>query len=482
MKSDRLLRTAACVASIATSMAFVQPTWAATLSLTAGDASGTSSFTNPLTGAAAGWGTPGQAPTAGNDYTAGFLLRTPATGDHTFPGDSLTIQSGGGQLGIKGPVDSTVTVNGLVVDGGVIWASSVLTTTPVYNLAGSMTVNTTAFLRAFNNGTSNHILNLAAAISGAGTLNIYNDNSTNDSRGTIRLSAANPFTGTVSITSNPRNVSLGALQLNNFDALQNAALVPEDTSSTQPSVTFAGGAGTYNVGSLAGTVATGNIALATGIDLSVGASNTSTSFAGFLAGNGTLTKVGSGTLTLTGPNNIDGGIAVTAGTLLINGDSSSSNGNATVSGGVLALGASGNISGVPLVEVNPSGVVDTTAQSFSMLAGQTFRFILDGTGSGTAGRLDAGSLDIDAGVVDFSTTASLDDPAYVIASYTALTGSTNTFSSITNLPAGYVIDYGYNGGTQIAAVAVPEPGVALLGLAAAAGGLYVRRRKKPMAG
>ena len=63
---------------------------------------------------------------------------------------------------------------------------------------------------------------------------------------------------------------------------------------------------------------------------------------------------------------------------------------------------------------------------------------------------------VNAGAVDFATLATLDDVAYVIVSYISLTGT--TFATASNLPAGYAIDYGYNGGTQIAVVqTVPEP-------------------------
>jgi len=45
---------------------------------------------------------------------------------------------------------------------------------------------------------------------------------------------------------------------------------------------------------------------------------------------------------------------------------------------------------------------------------------------------------------------------FVIASYVTL-GGDGFFNTTTGLPVGYAIDYGYNGGTQIALVVVPEP-------------------------
>ncbi|MFM1904277.1 MAG: hypothetical protein RLZZ440_2177 [Planctomycetota bacterium] len=169
-----------------------------------------------------------------------------------------------------------------------------------------------------------------------------------------------------------------------------------------------------------------------------------TSYEGFLdgGGGGGLTKINSGTLRLAATNTYTGAT--------------------TVTGGTLALGAAGSISTSPLVDLKAGATLDTTAQSFTMLGSQTLKFTLDASGAGSAGLLNAASLDISAGVVDFAQFATLDDPAYIIASYTSLTGP--AFNTVNNLPSGYTLDYNYLSGNQIALV-VPEPGtfVMLLG-------------------
>ncbi len=168
---------------------------------------------------------------------------------------------------------------------------------------------------------------------------------------------------------------------------------------------------------------------------------------------GGLIKAGLGTLALHGANTYGGSTAVNAG--------------------VLKLGAAGSIAASPLVTINAGAALDTTDQSFTMLGGQTFTFVIDPAGAGSAGLLDAAALDIGAGVVDFSTLGTLNDTAYVFASYSSLTGT--MFAGVSNLPAGYSIDYNYLGGNDIALV-IPEPGtLALLALGTA---LMLKPRKR----
>ncbi len=65
------------------------------------------------------------------------------------------------------------------------------------------------------------------------------------------------------------------------------------------------------VGSISGT---GQIALGTGT-LASGGDNTSTTFGGVISGDGNFTKLGAGSLTLSGPNTLSGATTVSAGTL-----------------------------------------------------------------------------------------------------------------------------------------------------------------------
>ena len=120
---------------------------------------------------------------------------------------------------------------------------------------------------------------------------------------------------------------------------------------------FSGGItpGSYNqtVGSLGGTGGHVSIGSAT---LTVGTDNTNTAYAGSIDGTGgSLVKVGTGTLTLSGNNSFSGGLAVNAGTLAVPSDA--------------AIGSSSNP-----VTVGPSGTLAytesaSTARTFSLNSG-----------------------------------------------------------------------------------------------------------------
>jgi autotransporter-associated beta strand protein len=82
-----------------------------------------------------------------------------------------------------------------------------------------------------------------------------------------------------------------------------------------------------------------------GSPFSVGSNNLSTVFSGVLSEHFPLTKVGAGTLTLTGANTYMGGTTVTSGTLKIDNTTGSGTGHGAVSVTAGTLGGSGIISG-----------------------------------------------------------------------------------------------------------------------------------------
>ena len=76
--------------------------------------------------------------------------------------------------------------------------------------------------------------------------------------------------------------------------------------------------------------------------------------------------------------------------------------------------------------------------------------------------------------MNFNAIGTLDDAAYVFASYGSLNG---TFGTVSNLPTGYGINYAYLG-NFIALVPVPEPTtISTLGCAAALAWFIGSRRR-----
>ncbi len=186
---------------------------------------------------------------------------------------------------------------------------------------------------------------------------------------------------------------------------------------------------------------------------------------------GTATSVNPATLT---SNRAIGKLEVTSGALRLT-SANAIQGATTVSSGTLILGASASLGGTPSVTLGSTGVLDSSAQSsFAMLSAQPFTFTLDAAGVGAAGKIVAAGLDITNAVVNFTAVGTLDDGAYIIASYTSLTGT--TFASVTGLQSGYTIDYNYNGLNQIAVV--PEPSVWALTLGGILMTTIFRRRRQ----
>ncbi len=163
-----------------------QPLLAADVTLTVSDGFGNSSFN-----AAGNWDS-AAAPTAGNDYFTGdFTLRTPPDGDdHTFQGDSLTVNNTNGYaqgLFYKGLGNTgTITVNNLILDGGMI--SHGQGSADNFNLDGDITVVSDSEIYAKQGP-----INVLADIAGSAT--ITNPGSDGTASILTLLSPANTFNG-----------------------------------------------------------------------------------------------------------------------------------------------------------------------------------------------------------------------------------------------------------------------------------------------
>ena len=266
----------------------------------------------------------------------------------------------------------------------------------------------------------------------------------------VSLVAANTFSGDTVINTGAR------LGIGNNLALQNSAL---DAGATGGSFSLAAGtnggrivgetaASSPTFGGLKGsrhllavfTPSGGNnetnlaATAVTGFTLNPGTGKTC-NYSGAIANfapDTTLTKSGLGTQILDGINTYTGATHV--------------------SQGVLGLGANASISNSILLTIAPGAVLDTAAKpTYPIPAAQPLIFGIDATGSGSSGRIAAGELRIADAMVSFNFTGTLDDPAYVLATYTSLQGT--AFASPPTLPSGYVLDYAWQG-NKIALVQV----------------------------
>jgi autotransporter-associated beta strand protein len=306
------------------------PAQAGNVSLKTSDAQFTSSYNGSTN-----WSN-GAVPAAGNYYFTGAnTLRTPnpttSGNNYVFGGDALTIDAGGrflGKIGNNASGNSTVgtiTVNQLILNGCVFDQAGASSDNSQLIVAGNVLVNAPSLLGALG-GTANgsakfETLEFTAPISGAAALQVSGPNiNAGGDTGVVKLSAANPYSGTITVANGNNNVIASAvnriLQLNNLNALNHATL---NLNSAQANpVSFAAGANTgpFNVGALTGKASQALTDTAGApVTLSVGGNNQSSLFSGALTGAGSLVKIGSGTFTLTGANTYTGGTMIAGGTL-----------------------------------------------------------------------------------------------------------------------------------------------------------------------
>ncbi|MCX6874662.1 MAG: autotransporter-associated beta strand repeat-containing protein [Verrucomicrobia bacterium] len=277
--------------------------------------------------------------------------------------------------------------------------------------------------------------------------------------GSVTLSNANTFVGDTVVSS-------GTLTLDHANALAGSTL-----NHDSPGGTLNFGVTATTLGGLKGTQSLVLNQASNPVTLSVGGNNQDTQYAGTLSGNGSLTKVGSGTLTLTSAAIYLGNTTVTTGTLtatalentaqvIVNGgklNAQSYNSAAPLS---VAVGAEADLSGtgLTLADVTNDGTVRFTGGSgaitLASLSGGGITTIAAGADLGT---LASGTVFFNGATASVAT---LDDAAVQLASGTALAvaSGTQTTGSITG--AGRLIKTGsgilsldgtnnYAGGTTI---------------------------------
>ena len=259
---------------------------------------------------------------------------------------------------------------------------------------------------------------------GTGTLALRKINT-----GTTTLSGNNTFTG-------PTTNSAGTLTLANGSALQNSTLnltagtLVFDSSVSSNAFLFGGLAGSANL-----TLANNGGAP---ITLSVG-NNSSSTYSGVLSDSGlvsSLTKIGNGTLTLSGANTYSGTTTVSGGKLVVNTLQTNATAGIAVSDGTT-------------LSVNVSGINQLAPSTYTLgsSAGATNEFV--GLGSTTIAPVNAGTLTL-AGqtIVNITGGSFLAGNAYPLIRYASIGGAGGF--TVGSLPRGMTAGIVTNGGNTIA--------------------------------
>lgn len=275
---------------------------------------------------------------------------------------SLVINAGN-QLLENGSATSgtgTYTINATGALGLIAWGSGV-------NLTNNVIVNSGTIFSNNNTG-GNSLISGVVSITGTVTINSSVDFSvsgiisgtgaiTKSGVGTLTLSGSNTYTGTTTITA-------GKLKLGASGVIPNASAVT--INGTLDMNTFS-----ETVGSISGSGTIDNISGAGTPTLTCGGDNATTTYSGTIqntTGILSITKAGSGTLTLSGGNNLtyDGATSVSVGTLIL------------VDCGALATGSS-----PASFDISSGAVLEFNANSNTLSLGSTAALGTVITGTGT---------------------------------------------------------------------------------------------------
>jgi fibronectin-binding autotransporter adhesin len=336
--------------------------------------------------------------------------------------NSGTLQIGGNDR--LGNAANTVTFNGgalslstsltlarttaLNVPGGTINIPA----TPTVATASGVISGTGAFTKS---GTGTLVLTNANTYAGGttisgGTLQIGDFGTTGSitgdvtNSGTITFARSNAITysGVISGLGTVAMIGTGTLVLSGANTYGGSTVTLDGTLQV-------GGGSTS--GSIAGDI-TNNAALAFNRSNAI-------AYAGLISGVGSLTKLGAGTLTLSGSNSYSGGTTVSAGTLAASGANVLGSGAVTVSGGSLNIGSFyENVGAVTLASGSIDGTSGTLqATSFSVQSGSISAILfgssvqLTKSGAGTVTLSGANSYtgftNINAGTLSVSSNANL---------------------------------------------------------------------------
>lgn len=218
---------------------------------------------------------------------------------------------------------------------------------------------------------------------------------------------ANTYSGTITIV--PYNAGAGSyVAVNGSTAIQYATLDVEDSTGTShrysgTSLIFNTGLGSATLGALTGAGSTilngfneNTYALQSDpIALSVGNNNSSTTYSGVMSGSGSLTKLGTGTFTMSGVNTYTGNTTLNAGVLVLTGGWLNSV-NVTV-----AAGTTLDVSGVSPVTMAGGQILYGGGTFNGTINTSSGSLIYAGTDGGYGTNAITGSLTLASGAVAY---------------------------------------------------------------------------------
>ncbi len=235
------------------------------------------------------------------------LVSSAAFGASNTDVGKVTVASGGAiDLNGVGNTNYGVTIAGAGTDGrGAIFNTRAATSTsqiqlPKMRLSGDATVGGT------------HNFAMIASGYGATTLDLAGFTLTKSGANTMYLASTNATAGTLRVASG--SLAFGLTNAGTGFTGAATALALDDAAGVSLAVNKSSFVGSLSGGGAAG----GHVSLGANT-LTVGALGTDTTYSGVISGTGALTKVGAGTLTLTGVNAYTGATTLSAGTLKVGG-------------------------------------------------------------------------------------------------------------------------------------------------------------------
>ena len=307
---------------------------------------------------------------------------------NTYTG-ATNVNGGTLTFGASNILANTSAVN---VNGGILDIGAFSDTVGAVTLASGSIFGTSGVLT----GTSYTLQSgtVTAALGGAGV------GLTKNTAGTVLISGANSYTGATTI-------SAGTLRLGALNTLPATTALAMSAGTTLDLNNF-----NDTIGSFAGA---GTISLGAG-RLTAGGLNTSTAFSGAIGGSGGLTKIGTGTLTLSGVNSYSGSTDVNAGTLALGSAASGPSASRVNLAGGTTLNTAGfsatigSLAGAGNVTLGAGTLTaggDQTSSTFSGAISGTGGFVKSGAGTTTLTGTNtfSGSMTVNAGTVTLSSAA-----------------------------------------------------------------------------